>query len=49
MKAPLNYILRLADSPMILGQRLTEWCGKGPILEQDIALSNIALDLLGLA
>jgi len=41
------YVLRLADSPLILGQRLTEWCGHGPILEQDIALSNIALDLLG--
>ena len=44
-----DYVLRLADSPLILGQRLCEWCGHGPILEQDIALSNIALDLLGLS
>ncbi len=44
-----EYVLRLADSPLILGQRLCEWCGHGPILEQDIALSNIALDLLGLS
>ncbi|WP_300669043.1 1,2-phenylacetyl-CoA epoxidase subunit PaaC [Soonwooa sp.] len=43
----LNYLLHLADTSMILGQRLSEWCGKGPVLEQDIALSNIALDLLG--
>ena len=42
-----TYVLRLADSPLILGQRLSEWCGHGPVLEQDIALSNIALDLLG--
>lgn len=42
-----NYVIRLADSPMILGQRLTELCGHGPVLEQDIAISNIALDLLG--
>ncbi len=45
----LNYILRLADSPMILGQRLSEWCGHGPILEQDIAITNIALDFIGQA
>ena len=43
----LNYILHLADTSLILGQRLCEWCGKGPVLEQDIAMSNIALDLLG--
>ena len=43
----LNYILQLADTSLILGQRLCEWCGKGPVLEQDIAMSNIALDLLG--
>ncbi len=43
----LNYLLHLADTSMILGQRLSEWCGKGPVLEQDIALSNIALDILG--
>ncbi len=43
----LNYILQLGDNTLILAQRLAEWCGHGPILEQDIALSNIALDLLG--
>lgn len=43
----LIYILRLADSALILGQRLSEWCGHGPELELDIALSNIALDQLG--
>lgn len=42
-----NYVLHLADSNLILAQRLCEWCGHGPILEQDIALSNIGLDLLG--
>ncbi len=44
-----DYILHLADTSLILAQRLCEWCGHGPILEQDIALSNIALDLLGQA
>lgn len=43
----LNYILHLADTNVILGQRLAEWCGHGPILEQDIAMSNIGLDLIG--
>jgi len=42
-----QYVLYLADNSMILGQRLGEWCGHGPILEQDIALTNIALDLIG--
>ncbi len=41
--------LRLADNTLILSQRLGEWCGHGPVLEQDIALTNIALDLLGQA
>ncbi len=49
MEQKFQYVQRLADAPLILGQRLCEWCGHGPILEQDIALSNIALDLLGLA
>lgn len=44
-----NYILRQADNNLILGHRLSEWCGHGPILEQDIALTNIALDLIGQA
>jgi ring-1,2-phenylacetyl-CoA epoxidase subunit PaaC len=42
-----TYLLRLADDTLILGQRLSEWCGHGPILEEDIALSNIALDYVG--
>ena len=42
-----NYIVRLGDDSLILGQRLSEWCGHGPILEEDIALTNIALDLIG--
>lgn len=42
-----EYLLILADSSMILGQRNAEWCGHGPVLEQDIALTNIALDLIG--
>lgn len=45
----LQYTLRLGDNALILGQRLGEWCGHGPILEQDIALSNMALDQLGQA
>lgn len=45
----LQYTLRLGDNALILGQRLAEWCGHGPILEQDIALSNMALDQLGQA
>jgi ring-1,2-phenylacetyl-CoA epoxidase subunit PaaC len=41
------YLLRLADDRLVLGHRLSEWCGHGPILEEDIALANIALDLIG--
>jgi ring-1,2-phenylacetyl-CoA epoxidase subunit PaaC len=47
--AHLEYLLRLADSSLILGQRLGEWCGHGPVLEEDLALANIALDLVGQA
>ena len=43
----LNYLLQWADNSLILGHRLGEWCGHGPVLEQDIALTNIALDLIG--
>jgi ring-1,2-phenylacetyl-CoA epoxidase subunit PaaC len=43
------YLLRLADDRLILGHRLSEWCGHGPILEEDIAIANIALDLIGQA
>src|SRR5215210_384521 len=42
-----NYSLHLADNSLIMGHRLSEWTGHGPILEQDIAISNIALDLVG--
>jgi len=45
----IDYLLRLGDNALILGQRLSEWCGHGPVLEEDIALANIALDLLGQA
>jgi ring-1,2-phenylacetyl-CoA epoxidase subunit PaaC len=45
----LDYTLRLADTALILGHRLSEWCGHAPALEQDIALSNIALDHIGQA
>jgi len=48
-KALENYVLRLADTTMIMGQRLSELCSKGPYLEEDIAISNIALDYLGQA
>ncbi|MDQ6716974.1 MAG: phenylacetate-CoA oxygenase subunit PaaC [Gemmatimonadota bacterium] len=44
-----EYALRLGDDRLILGHRLSEWCAHGPILEEDIALANIALDLLGQA
>ncbi len=42
-----EYVLRLGDDRLILGHRLSEWCGHGPILEEDIAMSNMALDLIG--
>ena len=45
----LDYTLRLADDALILGHRLGEWCGHGPVLEQDIALTNTSLDHLGRA
>lgn len=45
----INYTLHLADNALILGHRNSEWCGHGPILEQDIAISNIALDGIGQA
>lgn len=43
------YILHLADNTLILSQRNSEWCGHGPVLEQDIAITNISLDLIGQA
>lgn len=45
----INYTLHLADNTLILAQRNSEWCGHGPVLEQDIAITNISLDLLGQA
>ena len=44
-----DYLLHLADNALVLGQRNAEWCGHGPVLEEDIALSNISLDLIGQA
>jgi ring-1,2-phenylacetyl-CoA epoxidase subunit PaaC len=45
----LDYLLRLADNGLVLAQRLSEWVGKGPVLEEDIATTNVGLDLLGQA
>ena len=45
----VEYLLRLADDRLVVGHRLSEWCGHAPILEEDIALANIALDLVGQA
>jgi len=44
-----DYLLRLGDNALVLSQRLTEWVGKGPALEEDMALANTALDLIGQA
>lgn len=49
MNTKVKALLRWADDTLILGQRLAEWCGHGPVLEQDIALTNISLDLIGQA
>lgn len=49
MNAPTEYLLHLADNALVLGQRNAEWCGHGPILEEDIALANMSLDLIGQA
>ena len=49
-KSPeVQYLLRIGDSCLILAQRLGEWCGHAPVLEEDIALTNMALDLVGQA
>ena len=48
-KPEVQYVLRLADTNLILAQRLAEWCGHAPVLEEDIALANMALDLVGQA
>ena len=43
----VQYLLRIGDTCLILAQRLAEWCGHAPIVEEDIALTNMALDLVG--
>ena len=45
----IEYVLRIGDNTLILGQRLSEWCGHAPVLEEDMALANMALDLIGQA
>jgi ring-1,2-phenylacetyl-CoA epoxidase subunit PaaC len=49
MKASLDYVLHLADNALVLGQRNAQWCGHGPVLEEDIAMANLSLDLIGQA
>ena len=48
-QALIDYTLRLADDSLVLGHRLSEWCGHAPLLEEDIGLTNMALDLIGQA
>lgn len=48
-EALFDYLLRLGDTSLVLGHRLSEWCGHGPALETDMALTNVALDLIGQA
>ncbi|WP_313136998.1 1,2-phenylacetyl-CoA epoxidase subunit PaaC [Paracoccus jeotgali] len=45
--ALFEFLLRMGDNALILGHRNSEWCGHGPVLEEDIALANMALDLIG--
>jgi len=49
VRVRLDYLLRLGDDSLILGQRLSEWCGHGPVLEVDLSLANLSLDLIGQA
>lgn len=49
MASPQDYLLHLADNAVILGQRNAQWCGHGPVLEEDLALANNSLDLIGQA
>lgn len=49
VSAPTDYLLHLADSALILGQRNAEWCGHGPIIEEDLSMANNSLDLIGQA
>ncbi len=48
-QAKIQYLLHLGDNALIMGQRLGEWCGHGPVLEQDMAMTNISLDYIGRA
>jgi len=48
-KGLFSALLQLADDHLVLGHRLSEWCGHAPMLEEDLALPNIALDLIGQA
>jgi len=48
-RALFTYTLRLADNALVLGHRLSEWCGHAPVLEEDLALANLGLDLIGQA
>jgi ring-1,2-phenylacetyl-CoA epoxidase subunit PaaC len=48
-EALFAYVLRLADNALVLGHRLSEWCGHAPVLEEDLALGNMGLDLIGQA
>src|SRR5690242_16973302 len=43
----VEFLLRTGDNTLVLGHRVSEWCGKAPVLEEDIALANTALDLIG--
>ncbi len=47
MRASFEFLLRQGDNALVLGHRISEWCGKAPVLEEDIALANTALDLIG--
>ena len=49
MSHHVKYILHLADNAVVMGQRTAEWCGHGPIIEEDLALANMSLDLIGQA
>ena len=47
--ASFEFLCRMGDSALVLGHRVSEWCGHAPVLEEDIALANVALDLIGQA
>ena len=46
-KELFEFLLRMGDNTLVLGQRVSEWCGVAPVIEEDIALANMALDLIG--